>query len=322
MYRIAAYSHSDSEVKEIKELTEISEFIKKYPVAWLDITTPTEKDIEKLEELFNFHKLALEDCLHTTQRSKVDNYGDYFFLIIKAVNYDKVAEAYQLSMFVGRNYIVTIRERDDPNLINPIFEKISLKSPGIVKSGTDYLCYILLDTIVDDYFPVFDKLDDEVEDIEEEIVKHTAKESVKRIFKLKKDLLVLRKAIFPTMAMIAQIQRGDLPNISKRTSVYFNDIYDHIVEVIDLLETSRELVSGALEIHMSKMQNVINEIAKMFAMFAIILMWPTVIGAIYGMNFPDIPEYHWGIYGYIFALVLMITLMVLTWVFFKRKGWV
>lgn len=322
MYRIAAYSHLDSEVREIKEISEVSEFIKKYPVVWLDVIAPTEGDIEKLGELFNFHRLALEDCLHTTQRSKVDNYGDHFFLITKVVNYNRMAEAYQLSMFVGKNYIVTVREKDDPNLINPIFEKISLKSPGIVKNGTDYLCYILLDTIVDDYLPIFDRIDDEIEYIEEEIIENTPKDSMKRIFKLKRDILILRKAIFPTMEMIARIQRADLPNMSKKTSIYFNDVYDHVVEVIDLLETSRELISGALDIHMSKTQNLINEIAKMFAMFAIILMWPTVIGAIYGMNFPETPEYHWGVYGYVFALGLMAILMTLTWIYFKRKGWV
>lgn len=322
MYRIAAYSNSDSEVRGIKELSEVPEFIKKYPVVWLDMTSPTEGDIEKLGELFDFHRLALEDCLHTTQRAKVDSYGDYFFLITKVVKYDRAAEAYQLSMFVGRNYIVTVQEKDDPTLLNPIFEKISLKTPIIVKNGTDFLCYILLDTIVDDYLPIFDRIDDEIEDIEEEIIEDTPKDSMKRIFKLKRDLLILRKALFPTMEMVARIQRGDLPNMGKKTSIYFNDVYDHITEVIDLLETSRELLSGALDIHMSKMQNVINEVAKMFAMFAIILMWPSVIGAIYGMNFPEIPEYSWGIYGYLFALGLMAIMMILTWIYFKRKGWV
>ncbi len=322
MYRIAAYSHSNSEVREAAELSEVSGFLGKYTVVWLDITSPTKEDIEKLGELFNFHRLALEDCLHTTQRAKVDNYGDHFFLIIKVVDYDVVAKAHQLSMFVGKNYIVTVREKEDPNLINPILEKISLKSPNIIKNGTEYLCYVLLDTIVDNYFPIFDRIDDDIEYIEEKTIEDTPKDSVKRIFKLKKDLLTLRKAIFPTMEMIVCIQRADLPNMSKKTSIYFNDVYDHVVEVIDLLETSRELVSGALDIHMSKTQNVINEVVKMFTMFAILLMWPTVIGAIYGMNFPDMPEYHWGIYGYIFALGLMVTSMLLTWIYFKRKGWI
>jgi magnesium transporter len=324
MYQIAAYNHASSEVKNISSLFEVSEYIAKYAVVWLDITAPTPKDIEDLGAIFGFHRLALEDCFHTTQRAKVDNYGDHFFAILKAATYDKTASAYQISAFVGKNYIVTVREKDDPSVLNAIFENIRLKTPGTVKNGTDYLFYLLIDKVVDDYLPIFDTIDDKIEDLESGILgeKSDSGNHMQKIFSLKKEILVLRKAIFPTIEMVTCLQRGDLPNINKKTAIYFNDVYDHIVEVIDLLETSRELISGALDIHMSKTQNTINEVAKMFAVFAIILMWPSVIGAIYGMNF-DLPEAQlFGKNAYFVALGMMIVMMVVSWAFFKAKRWI
>jgi len=321
MQRIAAYTHSESEIKDLKDTCEVSDYLKRYSVVWLDVVSPTQSEIDKLGEIFNFHRLALEDCLHTTQRAKVDNYEDHFFLILKVANYNGKAGTYQLSMFVGKNYIVTVREKNEPDVIKPIFEKIAIKNPTIMRNGTDYLCYLLIDVIVDDYLPVLDKIDDEIEEIETEIISENTKDAIDRIFKLKKDLLLLRKAIFPTMEAIACIQRGDLPHLGKKTAVYFNDVYDHIVEVVDLLETSRELISGALDIHMSKTQNTINEVAKMFAMFAIILMWPTVIAGIFGMNF-KIDEYESGSFGFYLSLGITLLLMIATWIYFKQKKWI
>lgn len=324
MYQVAAYNHVSSEVKSITSLFEVSEYIEKYSTIWLDITSPAPKDIEDLGAIFGFHHLALEDCFHTTHRAKVDNFGDHFFAIIKAATYEKTASAYQISAFVGKNYVVTIREKDDPALLSSIFENIRLKTPSIVKNGTDYLFYLLIDKVVDDYLPIFDTIDDKIEDIEAGILgeKVDSGGHMQKIFNLKKEILVLRKAIFPTIEMVTCLQRGDLPNVNKKTSVYFNDVYDHIVEVIDLLETSRELISGALDIHMSKTQNTINEVAKMFAVFAIILMWPSVIGAIYGMNF-DLPEAQlFGKNAYFVALGIMIIMMVVSWVFFRAKKWI
>ncbi|MBN2014065.1 MAG: magnesium/cobalt transporter CorA [Candidatus Altiarchaeota archaeon] len=322
MYQLAAYNQTDSVVREIEDPRMVSEYLNKYPVVWLDMASPPRGDIEALGSIFGFHKLALEDCLHTTQRPKVDNYGEYFFLIIKPAEYVETVEINHMSVFVGKNYIVTVRNKEDDHLIKPLLEQIRMKTTGVMKNGTDYLCYLLVDTIVDAYLPIFDLIDDKVEEIEAEIIEGTAREVIGKIFKLKKDLLLLRKAIFPTMETVVCMQRGGLPNMEDKTIVYFSDVYDHVVEVVDLLETSRELVSGALDIHMSKTQNAINEVAKIFAMLAIILMWPSVIGAIYGMNFPDMPEYHWGIYGYAFALSLMAVMMVVTVVYFKKRGWV
>jgi magnesium transporter len=324
MYQIAAYNHASSEVHGISSLFEVSDYITKYSAVWLDITVPTPKDIEDLGAIFGFHRLALEDCFHTTQRAKVDNFGDHFFAIIKAATYESSASAYQISAFVGKNYIVTVREKDDPILLSAIFENIRLKNPTAVKNGTDYLFYLLIDKVVDDYLPIFDIIDDKIEDIEAGILSEKVDSGghMQKIFNLKKEILVLRKAIFPTIEMVTCLQRGDLPNINKKTAIYFNDVYDHIVEVIDLLETSRELISGALDIHMSKTQNTINEVAKMFAVFAIILMWPSVIGAIYGMNF-DLPEAQlFGKNAYFVALGMMVVMMVLSWAYFRAKKWI
>jgi magnesium transporter len=322
MYKLAGYNHDNSEVTTVQSLDEVDAFLKKYPVVWVDVVKPSKDEVEKLGEYFKFHKLAIEDCLQTSHRPKIDNFQDYFFLTLKTVKYEDRAETYQISMFVGEHYFVTIREREDGDLVNPIMERILLKNPNIMGSGSDYLCYLLVDRIVDEFLPILDKIDDIIEDIEAAIIAHPKRELLDQIVKVKRDLLLIRKAIFPTMELTLCIQRGDYPHITKKTLVYFNDIYDHVAEVIDLLETSRELISGAIDLHMSKTQNVINEVAKTFAMLSILLMWPTVVGAIYGMNFLDMPEYKWGIWGYVFALSLMAILMVFTWSYFKKRDWV
>jgi len=321
MYTLTAYSDTESELKEITSLLEVHEYLSRYKCVWVDMVAPNESDIIQLGEIFGFHRLALEDCLHTTQRPKIDNYGDYFFLILKAVEYNEKAESYQIAVFVGRNYVITIREREGSKAIGQIVENIAKKNQNIIRNGTDYLCYLIVDAVVDDYFPIFDRIDDEVEKIEEEIIDVPSKDAINKIVKLKRDILVLRKVLFPTMETVLCIQRGDMANMNRKTLVYFGDVYDHVVEIVDLLETSRELISGAIDMYMSRTQNIINEVAKTFAMFSIILMWPTVIGAIYGMNFPDMPEYHWGIYGYLFSLVLMILMMGVTFLFFRMKKW-
>jgi magnesium transporter len=228
----------------------------------------------------------------------------------------------QVAIFVGKDYLVTVRDQGDNKIVDPIFEQIRMKSTTLMNNGTDYLCYLLIDSIVDAYLPIFDSIDDKIEGIESDIIEGTSDGAIKRITLLKKELLTLKKAIFPTMEMVVCIQRGGLPHMNKKTLVYFSDVYDHVVEVIDLLETSRELTSNAIEIYMSKLQNNINEVAKTFGMFAIILMWPTVIGAVYGMNFTGIPEFGWGVYGYLFSLALMAALMLVTWAYFRKKGWV
>lgn len=325
MYKIAAYSQNDSEVRELSSPSEVSKFLNKWPVVWLDCTSPKKEDIEVFEKIFNFHKLALEDSfLKTTQRPKVDNYTDYFFLVMRVVEYRRNdVKSYQLSMFIGKNYLVTISEKKF-DFINSIFKRIEEKSQKILESGPDYLCYLILDIVIDDYFSILDKIDDEIEFLEREAIEKSpkfAKEFINKIFILKKDLLLLRKTIFPTMEMLLCVQRGDLPNISKETNLHLNDVLDHITEIVDLLETSREMVSSALEIHFSRTQNVINEIAKILTVFACVLMFPTVIAGIYGMNFQYQPEYHWP-YGYYLALFLMLISVAGSLIYFKRKGWI
>lgn len=319
-YKLAGFSPHESEVKEISKPEEVDEFLKKYSVTWLDCVDISEDEIEEVGKIFNFHKLTLEDCIDTTQRPKVDNYKEYFFLIIKVIDYKRSIKSHQLAMFVGNNYVVTVREKSH-DFLQSIFNKIQEKSPRILENSSDYLCYVIIDTVVDDYFPVLDKIEDRIEIIEEEIIKDVSKETLQKIFKLKKDLLLLRKIIWPCREMLMYLEKEDLPNVNETTIIYLRDVYDHIIRVTELIETYRELTSGALDTYLSTVSNNMNEVMKVLTVVASLVLVPALIAGIYGMNFRYMPELQWQ-YGYPFALGLMLFVMVVMALYFRKKRWI
>lgn len=319
-YKLAGFSPHESEVKKISKPEEVDEFLKKYSVTWLDCVDISEDEIEEVGKIFNFHKLTLEDCIDTTQRPKVDNYKDYFFLIIKVIDYKRSIKSHQLAMFVGNNYLVTVREKSH-DFLQPVFNKIQEESPRILENSSDYLCYVIIDTVVDDYFPVLDKIEDRIEIIEEEIIKDVSKETLQKIFKLKKDLLLLRKIIWPCREMLMYLEKEDLPNVNEKTIIYLRDVYDHIIRVTDMVETYRELTSGALDTYLSTVSNNMNEVMKVLTVVASLVLVPALIAGIYGMNFRYMPELQWQ-YGYPFTLGLMLFVMIAMTIYFRKKRWI
>ena len=320
MYHIAAYSQNDSEIHKATDISEVKKFLGKHPVTWLHISHPTEKDIKSLAEIFGFHHLPLEDSIKFKQRPKFEDYDDHFFLTINIIEYSKAVEAHQLAMFVGDDYVVTICEKEN-NCIDEVLKRIESKNPRILANKTGFLCYLILDTVTNNYFPTLDAVEGEIESIEKEIIRKASKKTLQKIFRLRKNLLLLRKAIWPAREMIYELQIADMPHSERRTTVYYRDLYNHITRVIDMVETYRELLTGSLDTYLSTISNNMNEVMKVLTVVASLMMVPTLISGIYGMNFRHMPELGWT-YGYPFALSLMAFTMLAMIIYFRRKRWI
>ena len=324
-YKIASFSATKfevaAEVKDSSKLEDVKEMLGKYSVTWLDCVGATEAEIAAIGDIFGFHRLCLEDCSHIPQRPKVDDYGDYFFMVIKEIDYKKDVHAHQVNIFVGKNYVVTIREKDS-GLFAPLFERIAEKSPRLADKGSDYVCYVILDRVVDGYAPILEVIEDEMEDVEKEILlERASKETLRKIFKLKKDLLLLRKIIIPTREMVLFFQREDFPNMTDKARIYLRDVYDNIIAFQDLIDTHSEITSSIVEAYLSTISNNINNVMKVLTVLATLGIIPTIISGIYGMNFVNIPEYKWE-WGYYYALSLMLLSTIAVLYLFKKKKWI
>ncbi|MFH0860585.1 MAG: magnesium/cobalt transporter CorA [Candidatus Altiarchaeota archaeon] len=317
-YSVIGYDEKGS--SELKNAT-IEDASKLSGKFWIDWTNPKRDNLKELEKHFGFHHLTLDDCIHAVQRPKVEEYKDHFFLIAIAVNYrnNSKVEGEQIGFFIGKNYLVTVHKNELPLIENT--KKALLENNQLILSrGPRFLMYRILDTIVDEYFTVLDDIEDDISKVENEIVKKPTKVTVQRIFKLRKDLLLLRKIVWPLREVVNLLRSSGLPNISEETMHYYRDLYDHVIQVIDLIETYRELLIGALDTYLSSVSNALNEVMKVLTVITALILVPTWIAAIYGMNFKYMPELQWK-FGYPFALLLMLASMIVMWIYFRRRGW-
>lgn len=283
---------------------------------WLDFLEPTHADLEWLAERYHFHPLALEDCLKSGQRPKLDRYDGYAFLDIYAARFDPISARIQLSevdMFLGDGYLVT-SHREPVADFEAVRDRWS-KDPVARSQGSGYLLYLLLDTIVDDYFPVVDELEDQLEVLDQSLFERFDQRVIDRIFGLKKELILFRKVVAPTRDVSLLLMRREEGLINPATSIYLQDVYDHLIRVADSIDTYRDLVGGSIEAYLSVIANRTNDTMKRLTSISAVLMSVTLIAGIYGMNFRHMPELEWK-FGYEFALGLMLAIaLALTLVF-------
>lgn len=287
---------------------------------WFDITSPTAEDFRKLREEFGFHPLAIEDASRHHQRPKVDSYDNYYFVVFYCMEMD---EQYHFStsplyMFIGSNYLVTVHEEP----INQIQETVRRWQSPTSPLGQDVgsLIYALLDAIVDDYFPVMDRIADRVEDLEERIFGKFDEGALESIFQLKKDLLQIRRIVTPERDVLNVMLRRDIRVFDEHDVTYLQDVYDHIIRVVDAIDIYRDLLASALDTFLSLQSNQLNQVVKALTITSIVLMSVAIVAGIYGMNFDYMPELHWR-YGYLWALGLMVAIAVGVIAFFRRIKW-
>ena len=277
---------------------------------------------------FGLHPLTIEDILHTGQRPKIDHYEEYLFLVINLINYDDAAREMsmeQISFVLGSNYLLTFHEKDD-DIFDDVLARLETNKGRIRKLGTDYLLYSLLDRVVDNFFSVLEKIGEEVEDLEEELIAAPSPETLQAIHSLKREMILLRKSVWPLREVISGLQRDETTFMGESTRVYLKDLYDHTIQVLDTVETFRDIISGMIDIYLSSVSNRMNEIIKVLTIFAVIFIPLTFITSLYGMNFNtgaspfNMPELNWY-FGYPFALLLMAGTLLSMLVYFKKKQW-
>jgi len=272
---------------------------------------------------FNIHPLVLEDIANTGQRPKMEDFVDYIFIVLKMLYYDdkeNETKAEQVSVVLGSNFVISFQESEG-DVFDPIRERIKSDRGRIRKMGADYLAYALIDTIVDNYFAILEKLGEKIEDIEDELVTNPALETLQTIHRLKREMIFLRKSVWPLREVISRLERWESPLINKSLDIYLRDVYDHTIQVVDSIETFRDMLSGLLDIYLSSVSNRMNEIMKVLTIIATIAIPLTVITGLYGMNFQFMPELQWR-WSYPLVLLAMLTLGILMIRYFRRKKWI
>jgi magnesium transporter len=299
-------------------------FKDKPTVTWINIEGIHQTDIlEKIGSCYNLHPLVMEDILNTEQRPKIENYQDYLYIVIRMLYYDDAANAVsseQISLVVGQNYVISFQEGIEGDVFGHLRERLRNEQGRVRRQKADYLLYSLIDAVVDNYFSVLEKLGEKIEVLEEKLVTNPTAETLHQIHYLKREMIYLRKAVWPLREVISGFERGDTTLIMDSTRIYFRDVYDHTIQVIDTVETYRDMISGMLDIYLSSVSNRLNAVMKVLTIIATIFMPLTFIAGVYGMNFRHMPELEWR-YGYGMIWGVMILISVVMLFFFKKKKW-
>jgi magnesium transporter len=320
---IIDYDEEHLQEKETKSIEECFPYKNKPTVTWINVDGLHEiKVVEEIGKCFNLHPLILEDIVDTDQRPKIKDFRDYIFIVLKMLYYDKEdneIQVEQVSLILGKNYVISFQEREG-DVFNAIRERIRNNIGRIRKLGADYLVYALIDAIIDNYFIIIEKLGEKIENLEDKVSSRPKPANLRVIHRLKRDLIFLRKSVWPLREVISILERGESSLILESTNVYLRDIYGHTIQVMDTVETLRDMTSGMLEIYLSSVSNRMNEIMKMLTIVATIFIPLTFITGIYGMNFRYMPEIKW-FWGYPIVLLGMLIIGIVMVIYFKRKKW-
>lgn len=291
---------------------------------WLEVSGLADVQLIRLiGEKFKLHSLALEDVVHVHQRPKVEYYENYIYIVTRIVSTQN-QEAEQVSIFLGQNFVITFREGRG-NEFDAIHERLRKTNGRIRDSGSDYLVYMLLDIVIDGYFDVLEEYSDRVDALETSVLTRPQQNMINDIHYLKHDLLALKRFIWSHRELMNSLLRDDSPLIHEHTHIYLRDIYDHIAQQLDIVETYRDISSGLVDVYLSNMSTRTNEIIKVLTFITTIFMPLSFIAGLYGMNFDqtspwNMPELGWR-YGYFFALSLMLASSLSLYYFFRKKGW-
>ncbi|MFH1820899.1 MAG: magnesium/cobalt transporter CorA [Methanobacteriota archaeon] len=320
---IMDYDEAQFQEKQAKTVEECCPFKEKPTVTWINMDGVHQAEIVKqLGDYFGMHPLVLEDILHTDQCPKMEDFGNYIFTVLKMLYHDEQSNETvmeQVSLILGPNFVISFQEKEG-DVFDPIRERIRSNKGRIRKMGTDYLAYALMDAIVDGYFLILEKIGEKVEFIEEKLVTNPKPETLHAIHNLKRELIFLRKSVWPLREVVSGLERGESPLIKDTTKVYLRDIYDHTIQVIDTVETLRDMVSGMIDIYLSSVSNKMNEVMKVLTIIATIFIPLTFVAGIYGMNFRFMPELEWGM-GYPLVLLLMLAVSISMLFYFRGKKW-
>lgn len=317
------YDATHFQEKIVGKISECFPFRDTETVTWINVDgLGNPKLIEDLAKCFTIHPLIIEDIFNTGQRPKMEDLDQYIYLNLKMLSYPdtaKVIKIEHISMVIGHNFLISFQE-DIGDIFDPVRERIR-KDGRIRKFGPDYLAYTLIDSIVDNYFSVLEKLEEQIEGLEEELVVSPTPDSLHKINRLKKDMIFIRKSVWPLREMINTLEQSESALIQEATGIYLRDVYDHTIQVIDTLETFRDMVSGMIDIYLSGLSYKMNEIMKVLTLIATIFIPLTFVVGLYGMNFKYMPEIEWE-FGYFAVLVVMAVMVAGMLIYYRQKKWI
>ena len=292
-------------------------------VTWINIDGLHQLDIiEKVGQHFNVHPLVLEDIVNTGQRPKTEEFEDLIFVVLKMLHYDENLEkitSEQFSLVLGPNFLISFQEIQG-DVFRTVRERIRKPKTRIRKAGCDYLAYALIDAIVDHYFLILEKLGENIEALEEDLLENPSPETLQTLHEMKREMIYLRKQIWPIRELINSLVKGESSLINESTRLFFRDIYDHTIQIIDTIESYRDILSGMLDIYLSTLSNKMNEVMKVLTIIATIFIPITFVAGIYGMNFKFMPELEWR-WGYVMVWAIIVVVVGIMISYFKKKQW-
>jgi magnesium transporter len=329
--KVVEYHEGDLHERVVDTVAELPDCKAPGLVHWIEMNGTG--DLEMLRELgvkYHLHPLALEDILNTGQRPKVEPYDHYLFIIAQMLYRDEESRmcGEQVSMFLGKNLLITIQEDPEADVFDPVRERLRSGRGYIRKLGPDYLAYALLDSIIDHCFPILEALGDALEEMEDELIEHPTKNCVATLHNYRRTLMQMRRFVWPERDVVSNLLHDDSGFVAQQTKVFLRDCYDHTVQIMDLVESYRDVTGGMMELYLSAVGQRTNEIMRVLTVMSSVFIPLTFIAGLYGMNFDyadgakpwNMPELHWH-YGYLACLALMAAVAVGMFIFFKRKRW-
>ncbi len=293
-------------------------------VAWVDVQgLGSEEILQQVGDIFKLHPLLLEDVVNVPQRPKVDDYLDQMLVTAHMIRLNPKKEGFeteQVSFVLGKQYLLTFQEEELEDDFELVRERIRSNQGKVRQEGPDYLMYLLIDSIIDAYFPVLEDYEDRIEDLETAILRQPSPHHMEKLYSVRRELLALRRLIWPLRNVMSVLIRGDEERISREVQIYLRDCYDHVIQVLDILETYRELASSLMELYLSAMSTKMNDVMKFLTVISTIFIPLTFIVGVYGMNFEVMPELKWK-YGYFLTWGAMAVIALSLLYFFWRRGW-
>jgi len=293
-------------------------------VAWINLDGLHDvRIVEQMGERFGLHPLLLEDILNTEQRPKMEDHENYLYVTLRMLSYDDASyeiRSEQVSLVVGRTVILSFQEHEG-DVFNQIRDRLRNGKGKVRRMGADYLAYALIDAIVDHYFVVLEKLGERIEDLEADLLENPTAQTLETIHKLKREMVFLRRSVWPLREVVSALERSESDLIRETTDIYLRDVYDHTIQVIETVETHRDILSGMLDLYLSSVSNRMNEVMKALTIIAIIFIPLSLVAGIYGMNFKYMPELEWR-WGYFGVLGFMTVVAGVMLVYFKKKRWI
>jgi magnesium transporter len=315
------YNETDFIEKDFYNLDACLECVNPDMVKWINVDGIHKVDlIEAIGKRFDIHPLTLEDIVNTSQRSKTEDYDSYVVSIMKMIYYDTEIRSEQLSVILMEGMVISFQEIHGGDAFDMIRNRLRQGKGRVRRMGADYLAYALLDAVVDCYFNILEKIGDKIEFLEEEVMDEPTKKTLEQIHHMKREMIFLRKAVWPMRELINNLERSETELIKPSTDIYLRDLHDHALRVIDTVETFRDLLSGMMDIYLSSVSNRMNEIMKVLTIITTIFVPVTFIVGLYGMNFEFMPELH-SRWGYPVTLIVIICTIITLLFYFRRKKW-